>query len=107
MEFKELTQQAMINDISEFLNIHPKTLRRWIRQNSAPEAARHALAPYAGNMPNWEGFKFDGDHLITPDGDRYHKNTIKSLDYQIQLARQIGRETAEEAQLKLVWSNTG
>lgn len=77
-----------------YLGVSTRTLDRWIKNDSAPLAARRALAWLTGRADGWRGFRFQGKTVVTPTGHVVHRNQVDNLEWYTRLQRRIGRDEA-------------
>lgn len=83
------------------LRINRTTLGRWLSgQVKVPHAARLVLEQLAQGIPpggsdHWQGFRWEGDALVTPAGDYVAARRIEGLTWQDQYIDALKRRVAE------------
>ena len=94
------------DEISKYLDISPRTLKRWIENDSAPLMARKLLLLVHGDLgslwPVWEGWRFCGYDLWTPEDVPYNQGDIQALFWYRQQIRGLKidlREAQKKAEL--------
>lgn len=71
----------------EVLQINRTTLGRWLAGTvKVPHSARLVLEQMAEGIPlggsaRWRGFRFDGDELVTPTGERLHAGRLEKWEW--------------------------
>lgn len=85
----------------EVLHINRTTLGRWLAGTvKVPHSARLILEQMATGIPpggsdHWQGFRWEGDELVTPAGDRVAARRIEGLTWQDQYIESLKRRVAE------------
>lgn len=80
------------------LRINRTTLGRWLAGTvKVPHAAALVLRQLAEGIPPegtdaWRGFRWDGDALVTPTGERLTARELDGLHWQRQYTRALQRE---------------
>jgi len=75
--FVEILDQSRLkpNDAARYLDVSPRTLKRWIAKDDAPLMARKLLILAHGDLgglwPAWAGWRFCGNDLWTPNNEQY------------------------------------
>lgn len=83
------------------LQINRTTLGRWLAGTvKVPHAAALVLRQMAEGIPpggsdHWQGFRFEGDELVTPAGDYVAAHRIEGLAWQDQYIEALKRRVAE------------
>lgn len=83
------------------LQINRTTLGRWLAGTvKVPHAAALVLRQLAEGIPpggsdHWQGFRFEGDELVTPAGDYVAARRIESLGWQSQYIEALKRRVVE------------
>lgn len=83
------------------LQVNRTTLGRWLSGAvKVPHSARLILEQMATGIPpggsdHWQGFRFEGDELVTPAGDRVAARRIEGLTWQDQYIESLKRRVAE------------
>lgn len=82
----------------DVLQVNRTTLGRWLSGVSVvPRAAALVLRQLAEGIPpggsdHWHGFRFEGDALVTPAGERYAARRIESLPLVFAQVAALQRE---------------
>lgn len=91
MDFNELLAEAHLSPrkAAQYLNLHPRTIQRYIAKGRAPRPVELALQWLAGTHPQWLGWRIIGDQIQRPHGRTLHKNELDQLEWinQIQFMR--------------------
>lgn len=83
------------------LQINRTTLGRWLAGTvKVPHAAALVLRQLAEGIPpggsdHWQGFRFEGDELVTPAGEYVAARRIEGLTWQDQYIESLKRRVAE------------
>jgi len=106
--FKEILFRSRLSakEATDFLEVSPRTFRRWIEKDSAPKMARKLLLLKHGNLgtlwPAWDGYRFCGDDLWTPNDEIYSNREIQAIFWYRQQIRGLTadlREAKQKAEL--------
>lgn len=90
----------------ELTGKHPSTIRRWIKENSAPKAVRLLVAIIAEGRPaasseEWNEWRFWENELIDPFGNAVTPGEIKTVWICKQLKRDLERKLTAPVQFLL------
>ena len=102
--FKEILFRSRIppNEAAKYLDVTPRTLKRWIKDNSAPYMARKLLLLKYSNLgtlwPDWDGYRFCGDDLWTPNDEVYSNGEIQAIFWYRQQIRGLKADLREAKQ---------
>jgi hypothetical protein len=104
MTFREVAFGLSIDQIQQITQLHPTTLRRYLRTNSAPPNIIRLVAFFShgelpSNSPKWNGWKVREDTLSDPDGNEYRPDEIRSIWALRQLQAELERVKKQPAQL--------
>lgn len=83
------------------LQINRTTLGRWLAGTvKVPHSAALVLRQLAEGIPpggsdHWQGFRFEGNELVTPAGEYVAARRIESLSWQAQYIESLKRRVAE------------
>ncbi|MTT54259.1 hypothetical protein F1529_17420 [Alcanivorax sp. VBW004] len=104
MTFREVAFGLSIDQIQQITQLHPTTLRRYLRTNSAPSHIIRLVAFFSrgelpSNSPKWNGWKVREDALSDPDGNEYRPDEIRSIWALRQLQAELERIKKQPAQL--------
>jgi len=100
--FKEIVKRSKLTDeeATAYLDVSPRTFRRWLKEDSAPQMARKLLLLVHGDLgslwPDWGGWRFCGDDLWTPDNAVYSKGDIQAIFWHRQQIRGLKTDLREE-----------
>lgn len=83
--------------VARELNIHPKTLYRWLTGRTPIPGRQHlAIKLLLGDLPGtegrWSGWRFVRGELVSPGGDRFAPGHVLSLVLLRQQLSAQGRE---------------
>jgi len=93
--FKEIIFRSRMppDKAAKYLDVRPHTIKRWIKDNSAPYMARKLLLLKFGNLgtlwPDWDGWRFCDDDLWTPEDVPYSRGDIQALFWYRQQIRAL------------------
>jgi len=87
--FRDLLFRSRLGpDAPGYLDVSPRTLRRWRTQDSAPLWARRLLilkqSDLGGLWPAWAGFRFAGNELWTPEDNHFTPGEIRAVHWLAQ-----------------------
>jgi hypothetical protein len=100
---RQLVELVGERAVARELNIHPKTLYRWLTGRTPIPGRQHlAIKLLLGDLPGtrgkWTGWRFHDGELLSPGGDRYEPGHILSL---VLLRQQLTAQRQELEALKV------
>jgi hypothetical protein len=106
MTFKDVAFGLSVNELSQITYRHPSTIRRYLRNNDAPQHVLHLVTLYRnGRLPSlhesWRGWRISGAWLIDPDGNHYRAEDVQSLWAVKQLRRELEKLQRQPVQFLL------
>lgn len=89
--------------VARELNIHPKTLYRWLTGRTPIPGRQHlAIKLLLGDLPGtegrWHGWRFVRGELVSPGGDRFEAGQVLSL---VLLRQQLTAQRRELEDVKV------
>ncbi|HIL23612.1 MAG TPA: hypothetical protein EYG20_10045 [Alcanivorax sp.] len=106
MQFREAAIGLGIDKLQQITQLHPATLRKYLRTNNAPSHVIRLIAVYGnGHLPStdarWSGWRLHNNALADPDGNEYQPGEIRSLWAVRQLRAELERLKASPVQFLL------
>lgn len=75
-------------DACRILGIQPRTLREWEQKQEAPAwACNMVLSQVEITHPGWQGWRFFGGLLYSPEGETFTPGEIRALRYCRELLK--------------------
>lgn len=107
MTFREVSFGIGIDQLQQITQLHPTTLRRYLRTNEAPPHIIRLIALYSQGIlpstePAWNGWRLRAGNLSDPDGNEYTPGEIRSIWALRQLRRELELMNKGPFQLRLL-----
>jgi len=116
LSFAQLVEHFSLfdSDVLALLGVDKRTLKKWLRDNTAPDWARKLVTIHGrGYLPpskDWAGFRFRDDKLFTPDGRSITSGEILGWFYRNQLIETYKRNNQKlrrhNDRIKLIMSSS-
>lgn len=85
--FTDTSEKGLLS-IGNYFERSPRTIRRWINDDCAPNWAIEKLNNRSKlTSDKWNGFHFSHDELVTPNGYRYTPKQLESLSASLDLIK--------------------
>ena len=102
-DLRQLVELVGERAVARELNIHPKTLYRWLTGRTPIPGRQHlAIKLLLGDLPGtdgqWHGWRFVRGELISPAGDRFAPGHVLSL---VLLRQQLTAQRQELEALRV------
>lgn len=99
-DLRELIEMLGERGVARQLNVHPKTVYRWLTGRVPIPGRQHlAIKMLLGDLPGtdgqWHGWKFVRGELCAPNGDSFKANEVLYISLLRQLANDQRRTIAE------------
>jgi len=103
MDFTDARHIARMSreDIARYLDISPKTIKRYEQSGKAPKAIIECLLMIGGQLPNFakkndfNGWSFSSGYLHSPEGNRYTSGDIRAIYSDRELIKELTRLNKE------------
>lgn len=100
---RQLVELLGESAVARELNVHPKTLYRWLTGRTPIPGRQHlAIKLLLGDLPGtdgqWNGWMFRQGELVSPGGDRYQPGHVLSL---VLLRQQLTAQRQEMDSLRV------
>ena len=88
-------------DIARYLDISPKTIKRYESTGKAPKAVIECLLMIGGMLPafgqknDFSGWSFSSGYLHSPEGNRYTSGDIRAIYSDRELIKELTRLNKE------------
>jgi hypothetical protein len=102
-DLRALVERIGERAVARELNIHPKTLYRWLTDRTPIPGRQHlAIKLLLGDLPGtegrWSGWGFVRGELVSPGGDRFSAGQVLSL---VLLRQQLSAQQRELERLQV------